>query len=98
MTAAADNVNRLRAAGFDLVEVLVLPYADYAEQRLPVPYVNVYAGNGFVAVPVSGHPFDDDACALIGAQYPGRAVIPVPGVVIAYGGGGVHCITQQVPA
>jgi agmatine/peptidylarginine deiminase len=24
-------------------------------------------------------------------------VIPVPGVVLAYGGGGVHCITQQVP-
>ena len=33
----------------------MLPYADYAGQRLPVPYVNLYAGNGFVAVPVSGH-------------------------------------------
>jgi agmatine deiminase len=65
---------------------------------LAVPYVNVYAGNGFVAVPVSGHAFDDDACRLIGAQYPGREVVPVPGVVVAWGGGGVHCITQQVPA
>ena len=35
---------------------------------------------------------------IIGAQYPGRAVLPLPGVVLAYGGGGVHCITQQVPA
>ena len=95
---AADNVARLRGAGFEVVEVGVLPYAEYAGQRLAVPYVNVYAGNGFVAVPVSGHPFDAEACEIIGAQYPGRVVVPVPGVVLAYGGGGVHCITQQVPA
>jgi agmatine deiminase len=95
---AAHNVARLRSAGFEVSEVPVLPYAEYAGLRLPVPYVNVYAGNGFVAVPVSGHAFDDEACALIGAHYPGRTVIPVPGVVLAYGGGGVHCITQQVPA
>ncbi|HUI47438.1 MAG TPA: agmatine deiminase family protein, partial [Acidimicrobiia bacterium] len=60
--------------------------------------VNLYAGNGFVAVPVSGHRFDADALRIIGAQYPGREVLAVPGVVLAYGGGGVHCITQQVPA
>jgi agmatine deiminase len=95
---AADNVARLGAAGFAVTEIPVLPYAEYAGLRLPVPYVNVYAGNGFVAVPVSGHPFDDEACARIGAEYPGRTVLPVPGVVLAYGGGGVHCITQQVPA
>ena len=95
---AAANRAGLERAGFDIIEVPVLPYADHAGQRLAVPYVNVYAGNGFVAVPVSGHRFDDEACALIGAQYPGRTVIPVPGVVLAWGGGGVHCITQQVPA
>jgi agmatine deiminase len=94
---AADNVARLGAAGVEVIEVPVLPYADFDERRLPVPYVNLYPGNGFVAVPVSGHAFDDEACRLVGAQYPGRTVIPVPGVVLAYGGGGVHCITQQVP-
>jgi agmatine deiminase len=97
-TIAADNARRLRAAGINVVEVPVLPYADFDGRRYPVPYVNVYAGNGFVAVPVSGHPFDADACRLIGDQYPGRVVLPLPGVVLAYGGGGVHCITQQVPA
>jgi agmatine deiminase len=95
---AADNLRRLDAAGFETVTIPVLPYAEHAGQRVPVPYVNVYAGNGFVAVPVSGHAFDDEACRLIGEQYPGRTVIAVPGVVLAYGGGGVHCITQQVPA
>jgi agmatine deiminase len=76
----------------------VLPYAEVDGRPYPVPYVNVYAGNGFVAVPVSGHAFDDDACRIIESQYPGREVLRVPGTVLAYGGGGVHCITQQVPA
>jgi agmatine deiminase len=95
---ASDNIARLSTAGLEVIEVPVLPYADFDGQRLPVPYVNLYPGNGFVAVPVSGHACDDEVCRLIGAQYPGRTVIPVPGVVLAYGGGGVHCITQQVPA
>jgi agmatine deiminase len=95
---AHDNVRRLRAAGLEVVEVPVLPYAEYAGQWLPVPYVNLYAGNGFVAVPVCGHPFDPTALALVAEHYPGRDVVAVPGVVLAYGGGGVHCITQQVPA
>jgi agmatine deiminase len=95
---AAGNAQRLRAAGFEVVEVPVLPYAEVGARTSPVPYVNLYAGNGFVAVPVCGHRFDDDACALIASQYPSRTVIRVPGAVLAWGGGGVHCITQQVPA
>jgi agmatine deiminase len=51
-----------------------------------------------VIVPVSGDPYDPEALAVIGDAYPGREIIGVPGAVIAYGGGGPHCITQQVPA
>jgi agmatine deiminase len=37
--------------------------------------------------------------ALIGDQYPGRTTVPLDvGGVLAYGGGGIHCITQQIPA
>jgi len=95
---AADNRKRLRSAGYDIVEVPVLPYVKVDGHPYPVPFANVYAGNGFVAVPVSGHAFDDEACRIIGSQYPGREVLRVPGAVLAFGGGGVHCITQQVPA
>jgi agmatine deiminase len=48
-------------------------------------------------VPVAGTEHDEPALAAIGAGFPGREVVPVPGAVIAYGGGGPHCITQQVP-
>jgi agmatine deiminase len=46
---------------------------------------------------VTGADCDADALAVIGGAYPGHEVVPVPGAVLAYGGGGPHCITQQVP-
>jgi agmatine deiminase len=96
---ATDNRKRLDAAGIDVVEVPELPYARVGSSRLlPVPYVNLYALNGAVLVPTAGAETDDAMLALIAAQYPGREVIAVPGAVLAHGGGGVHCITMQVPA
>jgi len=58
----------------------------------------VYALNGAVLVPTTGAATDPDALAIIAGQYPGREVVEVPGAVLAHGGGGVHCITMQVPA
>ena len=96
---AADNRRRLEAAGISVAEVPVLPYARFVGGRaIPVPYVNLYALNGAVIVPVCGDPADADMLALIANEYPGREVVSVPGAVLAHGGGGVHCITQQVPA
>jgi agmatine deiminase len=96
---AADNRKRLEAGGIDVVEVPELPYARVGDGRLlPVPYVNLYALNGAVLVPTVNAPTDDDALAIIAGEYPGREVIAVPGAVLAHGGGGVHCITMQVPA
>ncbi len=96
---AIDNVQRLDAVGIAVTEVPVLPYATFgSDRRIPVPYVNLYALNGAILVPTADDPADHDTLAIIGDQYPGREVVPVPGAVLAHGGGGVHCITQQVPA
>ena len=94
----AENVERLHAAGYETVELPVLPYREVAGERVVVGYLNLYVCNGAVIVPVSGDEFDEEALAIIGGVFPGRSVVPVPGATLAYGGGGPHCITQQVPA
>jgi agmatine deiminase len=95
---AAENRRRLERAGIEVVELPVLPYATIAGKRVAVPYVNFYVANGIVIVPTTGHPADGDMLDIIAAHYPDRRVKPVSGAVLALGGGGVHCITQQVPA
>jgi len=52
-----------------------------------------------VVVPVAGDEQDEVAVAAITELYPGREVATVRAAeLFAYGGGGPHCITQQVPA
>jgi agmatine deiminase len=101
------HVNRRWAAGatdasggaLDVVDVPVLPFAVVGGERRPVPYLNFYVGNGFVLVPTAPHPADGEMLAIVGEQFPGRDVIALDvGAVLAFGGGGIHCITQQVPA
>lgn len=99
---AQENRERLRRAGIEVTEIPVLAYSEVAGQTVAVTHLNLYICNGGVIVPVTGAPQDADgeaqALAIIAAAFPGREVVPVPGEVIAYGGGGPHCITQQVPA
>jgi agmatine deiminase len=89
------NADILSAAGIEVVELELLPYA---APDTVVPYVNFYVCNGALIVPVSDPETDDEALSRLGALYPGREVVGVPGRTLAHGGGGVHCITQQVPA
>ncbi len=63
-----------------------------------IPYMNHYLANGAVIVPVGDIPEDDPALELLAKAYPDREVVGVPGALISFGGGGPHCITQQVPA
>ncbi len=62
-----------------------------------VAYLNHYLANGAVIVPVGGDAADAPALDRLRDLHPNREVVGVPGTVIAYGGGGPHCITQQIP-
>jgi agmatine deiminase len=87
------------AAGrtLEILELSQLPYYDFGGSEDLVSYANFYVANGAVIVPVADHPLDGPALEIIAAAFPGRSVVGVPGRVVSYGGGGVHCITQQVP-
>ncbi len=61
-------------------------------------YVNFYQANGAVIVPTAGNADDLAALEHLGEILAGREVVGVPAPVVGYGGGGIHCITQQVPA
>jgi agmatine deiminase len=105
-TAPKDNPNherceenraRLRAAGIEVLEMPFLPYTVIAGETVATGYMNFYICNAAVIVPLSGAPTDADALSIIAGAFPEREVVGVPGAVLAYGGGGPHCITQQVP-
>jgi agmatine deiminase len=91
-TDAAGRV--VDVVGLDLFsEISVEGVDDY------VSYANFYIANGRVVVPVSGDAEHDEiALAVIGQQFSDHDVVGVPGQVIAFGGGGPHCITMQIPA
>jgi agmatine deiminase len=63
-----------------------------------VSYANHYLANDAVVVPVGGAATDEGVLEYLRSVYPSRQVIPVPGDTLAFGGGGPHCITQQIPA
>lgn len=92
-----ENRSRLAAAGLNVTVLPWLPYAEVAGERIAASYLNFYLCNGAVIVPVAGADTDAQALEIIASVYSGREVVPVPGLVIAFGGGGPHCITQQVP-
>lgn len=71
---------------------------EVAGVAVEVPYLNCYLANGAVIMPTAGAPQDEEARARIAEVFPDREVVCVPGAVLAHGGGGPHCITQQVPA
>ncbi len=99
----AENLRRLRAARdargrrLEVVEMPYLPYVPDCDPPVVAPYLNFYLAQGAVVVPVIGASTDAAALALLAAAFPGRELVPVPGAMLARGGGGVHCITQQQP-
>jgi agmatine deiminase len=93
------NVAVLQEAGLDVVELDVLPAATVNGERVVVPPLNAYLANDAVVVPTldGGTKSTRRSLAIWQEVFPDREVIGVPGATLAYGGGGVHCITQQVP-
>ncbi|MFJ4315423.1 agmatine/peptidylarginine deiminase [Streptomyces lavendulae] len=87
-----------RGRRLEIVDVPQTAFADLADGEIEVSYLNYYVANGGVVVPVAGLQQDEDALAVIASAHPGRKVVGVRALAIAFGGGGVHCITQQIPA
>jgi agmatine deiminase len=96
-----ENLRRLEAAGIEVVQLELLPRIPGEDDgAVVVPYTNFYVANGALIVPVGkvDPDMDQEAIRRLGELYPGREAIGIDGRSLALGGGGIHCITQQVPA
>lgn len=102
---AEDNRRRLTEARdakgrkLEIVEMEILPYTTPNPwATAPVPYTNYHIVNGGVIMPALGGPEDDIALPRLEKLFPGREIVPVETVAMAIDGGGVGCVTQQMPA
>ncbi len=96
---ATDNFN----SPFEVVK-LPIPHLVYdslkpfeANEKVPASYTNFYVGNEVVLASVFKDVNDERALEIIQSCFPDRKVIPIDCSDIIYGGGGVHCMTQQQP-
>ncbi len=103
--ALQENLRRLSdaedAAGRKL-EVIEIPqpqriHEDYHGEPFHGSYVNFYLANGGVVMPSFEDSNDRTAYSIVSDALPDRATVTVPGADIVYGGGCIHCITQQQP-
>ena len=81
-----------------MTELPLLPYAEVAGEQIAASYLNFYICNRGLIVPVAGA--DTTPQALDDRSPPPTPIAsssPCRELVLAFGGGGPHCITQQVP-
>jgi agmatine deiminase len=99
----AENLAILRAArdakgrSLEVIELPQFAYFDLDGMTLMTSYPNFYLANGAVIVPIADHPLDEEALSIIAGAFPEREVVGVASRIVAFGGGGTHCITQQLP-
>lgn len=67
-------------------------------EAVDIPYANIYLANGAAIVPTGGSQVDEVVREQAGVAFPDRTIVQVPARILHEGGGGPHCITQQVPA
>ena len=82
---------------FELIK-FPMPHMRYDDgSKAPVSYTNFYIGNTVVLAPIFKDRNDELALGILEDCFPGRRVIGIDCTDIIYGGGAIHCITQQQP-
>lgn len=100
LTAATD----LEGKPLEIIK-LPMPHVNFADvapgtekgAKAPVSYTNFYIGNKVVLAAVFNDPNDQKALEILQNCFPDRKVVPIDCLDIMYGGGAIHCMTQQQP-
>ncbi|MEU9110471.1 agmatine deiminase family protein [Streptomyces sp. NPDC048483] len=93
------NSTDARGRSFQIVEMHHQPqFTHHGLQVKTFSYTNYYETSGNVVVPTAGEPTDALALAQFQTLFPGKQVVGKLARTLAWGGGGVHCVTQHIPA
>ncbi|MBI2253244.1 MAG: agmatine deiminase family protein [Proteobacteria bacterium] len=99
--AALQNQTDARGRKLELVFIEEAPdegRGKKGEWGYSTSYVNFYIANDGIVMPAFGLAQQDAAAkAAAAAAFPGRRIEQVDISNLAAGGGGIHCITQQIP-
>jgi agmatine deiminase len=77
---------------------LPMPHFKYNDNtQAPASYTNFYIGNGLVLAAVFNDVNDQKAMDILAAAFPEHKIVAIDSTNLIYGGGAVHCITQQQP-
>lgn len=101
LAANRRSLEAVRRPDGSALEIIDLPMPEpvhYRGTRLPASYANFYIANELVLVPEFGVAGDAAAAAVLADCFPGRRVLGVDCRYLVAGLGGLHCLTQQVPA
>jgi agmatine deiminase len=100
-----ETATNLEGKSFELVK-LPMPHVYFTDnapgtskgEKAPVSYANFYIGNSVVLVSLYNDPNDAKALEIIQSCFPDRKAVGIDCSDIIYGGGAIHCMTQQQPA
>ena len=99
-----ENLSRLKSATdargrkLEIVEFDYLPYTRSIDGfKYPTPYPNYYVMNGAIIVPQVGWKGELQAVTELQRIFPKLDVVEAPSTYQAVGGGGLGCMTQQIP-
>jgi agmatine deiminase len=86
------------------LEIIEIPqppvlYNEHTGTRVSLSHINYTMANGGIVLPQFGFAdHDQRVLGIFREVFPGRDVVPVHSLEIAFAGGNIHCITQQEPA
>ncbi|MEZ5647448.1 MAG: agmatine deiminase family protein [Alphaproteobacteria bacterium] len=87
-----------KGRAFDIIRLLQPPCRiGQNGRRLALSYINFYFANGGIILPSFDDATDAAAYQKLQRACPDRQIVQVPAQAIVEGGGGIHCITQQMP-
>lgn len=82
---------------FEIVK-LPMPHMSYDDgSKAPVSYANFYVANKIVIVSIFQDENDQKAIDIIKSCFKDKEIITIDCRDLIYGGGAIHCITQQEP-